>query len=130
MKAHELMNEIVKRKISVAKTADGRLKVTPLEAASGLLEDMKAHKAVMEILARGEVERFSGIARVFPSCAAMLESGEYRSDDPEVRACFMCAKGDPVTFMSGGRPVLTGLCSRKHGGPNDILGFALAGGTS
>jgi hypothetical protein len=58
----------------------------------------------------------------------MLESGEYKSDDPEVRACFMCAKGDPVTFMCVGQPALTGLCSRKTGGPNDVLSFALEAG--
>jgi hypothetical protein len=126
MKPWELMNEIVRRNISVTAEPDGRLKVTPLEAARDLLDDMKEHKPVMGILARGEVKRFSGTVPVFPSCRAMLESGEYKSDDPEVRACFMCAKGDPVTFMRAGAPVLTGLCSKKKGGePNEILNFAL-----
>jgi hypothetical protein len=128
MKSYELIREIERRGISVTAMPDGRLKVEPLAAARDLLDAMREHRIALDMLARGKVERYFGAAPVFPSCRAMLETGEYRSDDPQVRACFMCEKGDPVTIMLGGRPALTGLCSKKSGRPNDILQFDLAGG--
>jgi hypothetical protein len=53
MKPYELIQETERRGISLELCPDGRLKVTPLEKAQGLLEDMKKHRSLMIDYAEG-----------------------------------------------------------------------------
>ena len=114
MECYELIREVIDRDIKVEICADGRLKATPLDRVRPLLDEMKRYRFAVELLAGGYIEARDGTFRVFPSCRALLETGEQISDDPETKACFTCLKGDPLTVQDGylSRPV--GLCSEKR----------------
>lgn len=122
MQPYKMIGEILKRNISVSMCADGRLKVAPVDAAKDLMPDMKQYRFILEMLASGKVRNRDGEFRVFPSCRKLLETGQRISDDPETRACFMCVKGDVVTFQGDRRAYLTGLCSEKRKAKNMIMG--------
>ncbi|MDR1514072.1 MAG: hypothetical protein LBS45_00120 [Synergistaceae bacterium] len=53
MKLHELISEIEKRGIALSRTDDGRIKITPLEKAKGLIDEMKRRKSDIEAYVDG-----------------------------------------------------------------------------